>query len=225
MLAAGPGCDYRYTYGIVSTANYFPNIHSISLSVITVCWNLLIVCKRCSENEKFSRLCLQKSYLWWFEWRFFIVLICVRRISVPHMTESPRLQLSSDAPRIHQYELESVSPRKPVTDCCPEPDPYVTYKLKIKKRDDWLYLVTVQSHCVSFVNQFDDTSACYEVGCRDCSEKKSRQQHLKWRKVNSSCSWISWNYQNKARSICASLSISSRLRPALPSLSCFSSSE
>ena len=49
------------------------------------------------------------------------------------MTESPRLQLSSDAPRIHQYELESVSPRKPVTDCCPEPDPYVTYKLKIKK--------------------------------------------------------------------------------------------
>ena len=100
-------------------------------------------------------------------------------------------------------------------------------QIENQKRDDWLwlYLVTVQSHCVSFVNQFDDTSACYEVGCRDCSEKKSRQQHLKWPKVNSSCSWISWNYQNKARSICASLSISSRLRPALPSLSCFSSSE
>jgi len=57
-----------------------------------------------------------------------MVLMWVRRTSLPHMTESPRLQLSSDAPRIHQYELESVSPRKPVTDCWPEPDPYVTFK-------------------------------------------------------------------------------------------------
>jgi len=76
--------------------------------------------------------------LCWCEWRFFMVLMWVRRTSLPHMTESPRLQLSSDAPRIHQYELESVSPRKPVTDCWPEPDPYVT---------SWLC-----THCVSFVD-------------------------------------------------------------------------
>ena len=43
----------------------------------------------------------------------------------------------------------------------------------------------MESHCVSFVDQFDYTSACYEVGCRNCSEKKSRQQHLKWAEINS----------------------------------------
>lgn len=166
---------------------------------------------------------IDKKYLWRCEWRFFIVLMWVRRTSLPHMTESPRLQLSSDAPRIHQYELESVSPRKPVTDCCPEPEPYVTLEIKIVDFSDWHYLVTVESHCVSFVDQFDYTSACYEVGCRNCSEKKSRQQHLKWVEISSNLREN--RIQNRARSIWASFFMSSRLRPALPSLSCFSSSE
>ena len=78
------------------------------------------------KMKKVSTDSINKKYLWRCEWRFFIVFMWVRRTSLPHITESPRLQLSSDAPRIHQYELESVSPRKPVTDCCPEPEPYVT---------------------------------------------------------------------------------------------------
>ena len=37
----------------------------------------------------------------------------------------------------------------------------------------------MKSHRIGFVDEFDDTSACYEFGCRNCSDKKSRQQHLK----------------------------------------------
>lgn len=78
-----------------------------------------------SPNAEISCLSESGDEKWW-EWRFLLVVKCCSRIVCPQATGSPLLQACFIVPFMSQLELWSSCCGAPVTDCCPEPDPYLT---------------------------------------------------------------------------------------------------